>query len=196
MEIYKLIILAIAAYFIGSISFSYIFAKNLTGKDIRNLNVKNAGAFNVFLSVGPLVGIIVGLLDASKTFLILIIANAWGLDIVSSIVAASFGIVGHCFPIYYGFHGGKGAGTVVGIFIYFIPLAFFIALVPAVLIAFAIRRMGLTPLFFILLSPFVAYLLHKPEQLVNAMIFVSLLTGLLNLVIFLTKRDRRVVVEQ
>ncbi len=196
MEIYKLIILAIAAYFIGSISFSYIFAKNLTGKDIRNLNVKNAGAFNVFLSVGPLVGIIVGLLDASKTFLILIIANAWGLDIVPSIVAASFGIVGHCFPIYYGFHGGKGAGTVVGIFIYFIPLAFFIALVPAILIAFAIRRMGLTPLFFILLSPFVAYLLHKPEQLVNAMIFVSLLTGLLNLVIFLTKRDRRVVVEQ
>ena len=196
MEIYKLIILAIAAYFIGSISFSYIFAKNLTGKDIRNLNVKNAGAFNVFLSVGPLVGIIVGLLDASKTFLILIIANAWGLDIVSSIVAASFGIVGHCFPIYYGFHGGKGAGTVVGIFIYFIPLAFFIALVPAILIAFSIRRMGLTPLFFILLSPFVAYLLHKPEQLVNAMIFVSLLTGLLNLVIFLTKRDRRVVVEQ
>ena len=122
MDIVKTVILGVFAYFIGSISFSYIFTKRLTGKDIRNQRVKNAGAFNVLLSVGPLTGIMVGLLDAVKTLLIVLLAQAWGLEIVHSIVAASFGIIGHCFPIYYNFQGGKGAGTMFGILIYYIPV--------------------------------------------------------------------------
>ncbi|MDP8227659.1 MAG: glycerol-3-phosphate acyltransferase [Candidatus Celaenobacter polaris] len=196
MEIYKTIILAIAAYFIGSISFSYIFAKKMTGKDIRNLKVKNAGAFNVFLTVGPMVGIIVGLLDACKTLLIILVAQAWGLDVVHTIVAASFGIVGHCFPIYYGFRGGKGAGTVVGILIYFIPIEFLICLIPASIIAFLIHRPGITPVFFILFSPLAAYISNKEMVLVNSIIYLVLLTTVLNAIIFFTKRDRKVLIDK
>ena len=195
MELYKTIILAITAYFIGSISFSYIFAKKLTGKDIRNLKVKNAGAFNVFLSVGPVFGIIVGLLDASKTLLIVLLAQAWGLDIVHSIVAASFGIIGHCFPVYYNFQGGKGAGPVVGIFLYFIPIEFLICLIPATIIAFLIHRPGTTPVFFILFSPLAAYISNKAVVLVNSIIYLVLLTTVLNAIIFFTKRDRKVFTE-
>ncbi len=196
MEIYKTIILAIAAYFIGSISFSYIFAKKMTGKDIRNLKVKNAGAFNVFLTVGPMVGIIVGLLDACKTLLIILVAQAWGLDVVHTIVAASFGIVGHCFPIYYGFRGGKGAGTFVGILIYFIPIEFLICLIPAAIIAFLIHRPGITPVFFILFSPLAAYISNKEMVLVNSIIYLVLLTTVLNAIIFFTKRDRKVLIDK
>jgi len=196
VEIYKTIILAIAAYFIGSISFSYIFAKKMTGKDIRNLKVKNAGAFNVFLTVGPMVGIIVGLLDACKTLLIILVAQAWGLDVVHTIVAASFGIVGHCFPIYYGFRGGKGAGTVVGILIYFIPIEFLICLIPASIIAFLIHRPGITPVFFILFSPLAAYISNKEMVLVNSIIYLVLLTTVLNAIIFFTKRDRKVLIDK
>jgi len=196
MELYKTIILAIAAYFIGSISFSYIFAKKLTGKDIRNQKVKNAGAFNVFLSVGPLVGIMVGLLDAVKTLLIVLLAQIWGLDVVHSIVAASFGIIGHCFPVYYNFYGGKGAGTVVGILIYYIPLELLICIIPAAIIAFLIHRPGFTPVFFILLAPIAAYLFRKSPSLVNSILYVTLLTGILNLVIILTKRDRRMFADK
>ena len=196
MEIYKTIILAIAAYFIGSISFSYIFAKKMTGKDIRNLKVKNAGAFNVFLTVGPMVGIIVGLLDACKTLLIILVAQAWGLDVVHTIVAASFGIVGHCFPIYYGFRGGKGAGTVVGILIYFIPIEFLICLITATIIAFLIHRPGITPVFFILFSPLAAYISNKEMVLVNSIIYLVLLTTVLNAIIFFIKRDRKVLIDK
>ena len=191
MNIVKTIILAIAAYFIGSISFSYVLAKKLTGKDIRNQKVKNAGAFNVFLSVGPLSGIIVGLLDAVKTLLIVLLAQAWGLSVVHSIVAASFGIIGHCFPVYYNFYEGKGAGTVVGIFIYYIPVELLICLIPAAIIAFLIHKPGTAPVFFILLAPIVAYLFKKSPSLVNSILYVTLLTGILNLVILFTKRDRR-----
>ncbi|NQV19330.1 MAG: glycerol-3-phosphate acyltransferase [Armatimonadetes bacterium] len=192
MEIVKTIILAITAYFIGSISFSYIITKKTTGKDIRNQKVKNAGAFNVLLSVGPLIGIIVGLLDAAKTLLIVLLAQAWGLNIVHSIIAASFGIIGHCFPIYYNFHGGKGAGTVVGILIYYIPLELLICIIPAAIIAFLIHRPGFAPVFFIPLSPLAAYISHKSLTLVNAIIYIVFLTSVLNAIIYFTKRDRRI----
>ena len=192
MEIVKTIILAITAYFIGSISFSYIFSKKLTGKDIRNQKVKNAGAFNVLLSVGPLIGILVGLLDSAKTLLIVLLAQALGLNIVHSIIAASFGIIGHCFPIYFNFYGGKGAGTVVGILIYYIPLELLICIIPAAIIAFLIHRPGFAPVFFIPLSPLAAYISHKSLTLVNAIIYIVFLTSLLNAIIYFTKRDRRI----
>ena len=192
MELYKTIILAIAAYFIGSISFSYIITKKTTGKDIRNQKVKNAGAFNVLLSVGPLIGIIVGLLDAVKTLLIILLAQALGLNIVHSIIAASFGIIGHCFPIYYNFYGGKGAGTVVGILIYYIPVELLICIIPAAIIAFLIHRPGFAPVFFIPLSPLAAYISHKSLILVNTLIYVVFLTFVLNAIIYFTKRDRKV----
>ncbi len=196
MEIYKTIILAITAYFIGSISFSYIFAKKLTGKDIRNLKIKNAGAYNVFIAVGSKIGILVGLLDASKTLVIVIIAQVWGFDIVHSIIAASFGIIGHCFPVYYNFQGGKGAGPVVGIFLYFIPIEFLICLIPAAIIAFLIHRPGTTPVFFILFSPLAAYISNKAVVLVNSLIYLALLTAVLNVIILLTKRDRKVFIDK
>jgi glycerol-3-phosphate acyltransferase PlsY len=195
MEIYKTIILAIIAYFIGSISFGYIITKKMTGKDIRNLRVKNAGAFNVFLNVSSLMGILVGLLDCFKTLLIVLVAQAWGLDTFHTVVAASFGIIGHCFPIYYNFYGGKGAGSVVGIFIYFIPIEFLISIVPAALIAYIIHRLGTTPVFFILFSPLIAFLFNKPDPVVYAILYVTILTLILNLIIFISKRDRRVFTE-
>lgn len=194
MEIYKTLILSVVAYFIGSISFSYIITKKIKGKDIRNMGIKNAGAFNVFISIGPFMGILVGLLDCLKTLVIVVAAQAWGLDAVHSIVAASFGIVGHCFPAYYSkFYGGKGAASLVGIFIYFIPAELLLSIIPSFLIAYKINRIGRTPIFLILLSPIVAYLLKKPHSLIFALIYVEALIALLNFVIVLSKRDQNIV---
>jgi glycerol-3-phosphate acyltransferase PlsY len=192
MEIYKTIVLAIAAYFIGSISFSYIITKKVTGQDIRNIKIKNAGAFNVFISVGSNFGIVVAVLDSFKTLIIILVARGWGFDHAHTIIAASFAIIGHCFPIYYNFYGGKGAATVIGILIYFIPVEFLICIIPAFLIAIVIHDKGTTPIFFILFSPFAAYISHKPPILVYSLIYIVLLTGVLNAIILLTKRDQKV----
>ena len=196
MEIWKTIVLCVLAYFIGSISFSYIFTKKLTGKDIRNQRVKNAGAFNVLLSVGPLTGIIVGLLDAIKALLIVLLAQAWGLDIVHSIVAASFGVIGHCFPIYYNFNGGKGAGTMFGILIYYIPVELLICLIPAAIIAFLMHRPGTAPVFVILFAPMATYISNKAVVLVNSIIYLVLLITVLNTIIFFTRSNRKVFEEK
>ena len=117
------------------------------------------------------------------------IAQAWDLDSVHTIFAASFGIIGHCFPIYHDFYGGKGASCVVGIFIYFIPIEFLISIIPAALIAYSIHRMGTTPVFFILFSPIVSYIFRKPLPLVYSLAYISILTGVINAVIIISKRD-------
>ena len=195
MEIIKTVILCIIAYFIGSISFSYIITKKVKGKDIRNIDVKNAGALNVFVSVGSLLGIMVAVLDGLKTLVIVLAARAWGLDITHTIVAASFGIVGHCFPIYYNFYGGKGASSVTGILIYFIPLELLICIIPAVIIGLLIHRPGYAPVFFIPLSPLAAYISHKSLILVNALIYIVFLTFVLNAIIYFTKRDQKLFID-
>lgn len=191
MEIYKTIILAIAAYFIGSISPSYIITKKATGKDIRSIDKKNAGALNVFLNVGTSQGIIVGIIDCLKTFLIVLAGQLWGLDPVHTIIAASFGIIGHCFPVYHHFYGGKGAAPVIGIFIYFIPLELLISVIPSALVAHAIGGLGISPVFFIALSPLIAFIFNKPSSLVFALSYVAFLTGIINLIVILTKRSQK-----
>ena len=193
MEIYKTIILAIAAYLVGSISPSYIITKKLTGKDIRNIDVKNAGTLNVFLNVGAWQGIIVGVFDCLKTLIIVLAGQAWGLDAVHTIAAASFGIIGHCFPVYHNFYGGKGVASVMGIFIYFIPLELLISIILSVLIGFIIGKLGITPVFFIALSPLIAALRNQPTSLVFALVYIAFLIGIINLIIILTKRDKKTI---
>ena len=193
METYKTIILAFVAYFIGSISFSYIITKRVAGKDIRNLDIKNAGAFNVFLNVGKRIGTLVGVLDGLKTLVIVIIGKLIGLGVVNTIIAASFGIIGHCFPIYHKFYGGRGAAAVIGIFIFFIPVALLISVIPATIIGFLIHRPGTAPAFFIAFSPIVAHIANKSPSLVLAILYVTLLTGIMNLIIILAKREQKVI---
>jgi glycerol-3-phosphate acyltransferase PlsY len=193
MELFLTIILAAAAYFLGSISFSYIITKKITGKDIRKIEIKNAGSLNVLLNVDKKIGKIVGLLDISKTFVIVLFGEALGLSPFSVIVAASFGVIGHCFPIYYRFYGGKGAASVIGILIYYIPLELIISAVPALFIAYLIRKLGYTPVFLLVFCPVFTYLFDNPLPLFWAVLYLTGLTGIMNLVIIIIKRDEKVL---
>lgn len=193
MEIYLTVILAAAAYFLGSISFSYIITKKLTGKDIRKVDIKNAGALNVLFNVGKKAGIMVGLLDIAKTLVIVLIGEALGLNPASVIIAASFGVIGHCFPVYYKFFGGKGAASVIGILIYYIPLELILSAVPALLITYLIGKLGFTPVLVFLFSPILTYIFDNSMSLVWAVTYLVLLTGIMNLIIILTKREKRIL---
>ncbi|MGC9336632.1 MAG: glycerol-3-phosphate acyltransferase [Candidatus Cloacimonadia bacterium] len=189
--IYQTIILAIAAYFLGSISFSYIFTKRRTGKDIRTVGVKNPGAFNVFKNVGKETGLFVGILDALKAIIIVVIGQLIGLEPFPTIVAASFAVIGHCFPVYYKFHGGRGAASTIGILLCFIPLEVLISCIPAAIIAYLIHRMGYTPVFILGFSPIIAAIFNKASTIILGAIYLVLLTGILNLIINISKRNER-----
>jgi glycerol-3-phosphate acyltransferase PlsY len=120
-----LISIPIAAYLLGSIPFGLLLGKLFGGRDVRSAGSGNIGATNVARVAGPVAGILTLLLDAAKGALAVFLAAR--LSEQSStwmMIAGLCALVGHCFPIWLGFHGGKGVATAAGIFLVLSPLSF------------------------------------------------------------------------
>lgn len=117
MAIY--VIIAIIAYLLGSISFSVLISKKMAGFDVREKGSKNAGATNVMRTVGKKAAIITLLCDILKgviAILIAFIATNFVDDKSLLIQIAGIAVViGHTFPIFFGFKGGKGVATTLGV---------------------------------------------------------------------------------
>ena len=116
------IIMAIIAYLIGSINFSVIISKKVAGFDVREKGSGNAGSTNMLRSVGLKPALLTLALDILKGVVTVLLALLIG-KIFKSIpqkevlvqVAGIFVIIGHTFPIFYGFKGGKGIATSLGV---------------------------------------------------------------------------------
>ncbi len=121
MTIY--ILVSIIAYFIGSISFSVIFSRKFAGFDVRDKGSKNAGTTNVLRTVGKKVAALTLVCDILKgviAIVIAIIAGAIWKDVdveILKYLAGFFAILGHTFPIFFEFRGGKGVATALGVLI-------------------------------------------------------------------------------
>ena len=119
MAIY--IIMAIIAYLIGSVNFSIIISKKMAGFDVREKGSGNAGTTNVLRSVGKKAAIITLILDVLKGVVAILVAYIVGkiannLDKSLLIQIAGIAvIIGHTFPIFFGFKGGKGIATSLGV---------------------------------------------------------------------------------
>ena len=115
------IITGIVAYLLGSISFSVIFSKKIAGFDVREKGSGNAGATNVLRSVGKKAAILTLLCDALKgvaSIIFAIIVGAIAKNSDKSLLVQIAGIcvvIGHTFPIFFGFKGGKGVATALGV---------------------------------------------------------------------------------
>lgn len=130
----------VAAYLIGSINFAVIFAKAFTKKDVRELGSGNAGATNVLRSAGLLPGILTFVFDAFKGFVACYMGQIifdyifaqTGAELSKGIIGAYIcGVacmLGHIFPFFFGFKGGKGVAISVGIFAVCCPIAIIIGL--------------------------------------------------------------------
>ena len=116
-----IIAIAIIAYLIGSINFSIILSKKIAGFDVRQKGSGNAGTTNMLRSVGKKAAVITLICDILKGVVAILIAIILG-NIVPTQnkallvqVAGIFVILGHTFPIFFGFKGGKGVATSLGI---------------------------------------------------------------------------------
>ena len=135
------IINIILSYLIGSISGSMILGK-IRGIDIRTMGSGNAGGTNAFRTVGPLFALGVILIDISKGIVsVLFISNLsfYGMidDIVLNYISVLCGVaavMGHVYPLYYNFKGGKGAGTLIGVLGVLFPLCIPFALLSWILV--------------------------------------------------------------
>ena len=115
------IIVTLVAYLLGSISFSVIISKKMAGFDVREKGSKNAGSTNVLRTVGKKAAVITLLCDVLKGVVAVLIAYIVGkfVDNVDRAilvqVAALCVVIGHTFPIFFKFKGGKGVATSLGI---------------------------------------------------------------------------------
>ena len=115
------IIVAIIAYLLGSISFSVLISKKMAGFDVREKGSGNAGTTNVLRSVGKKAAIITLICDVLKGVVAILVAcfvTKIVKDINSSLLVQVAGIaviIGHTFPIFFGFKGGKGIATSLGV---------------------------------------------------------------------------------
>jgi acyl phosphate:glycerol-3-phosphate acyltransferase len=119
-----LIAIPAAAYLLGSIPFGLLLAKLFGTADIRKVGSGNIGATNVVRVAGPVAGILTLLLDAGKGALAVLLAVRLAEESSLWLMLAGIcALLGHCFPIWLGFRGGKGVATAAGVFLVLCPLA-------------------------------------------------------------------------
>lgn len=174
-------IIAIAAsYLLGSISFSIVFARLLRQIDIREHGSGNAGATNTLRVLGKGPGIAVFLLDIAKGVVAVWLGFALKGDGMAWVPAACAlaSIVGHNWPIFFGFKGGKGIATTVGAMISLAFLPVLIAGLVAIAVIAITRYVSLGSLIFAVLLPVILAVGGWGPELAWAAVAVALLAVL------------------
>ncbi|MGA2670993.1 MAG: glycerol-3-phosphate acyltransferase [Dehalococcoidia bacterium] len=130
----------IIGYLLGSIPTAYIVARKRKGIDIRNVGSRNMGAANVMREIGTREGIFVGLIDIAKGAGAILIVQTLNISELWVFGAGFAALVGHNFPVFAGFRGGKGSATVIGIFLVLAPLSMLVTLVIVAIPFFTTRK--------------------------------------------------------
>jgi len=156
-------LITIVGYLLGSIPFGYILIRVFRGADIRKSGSGNIGATNVARS-SPALGILTLALDALKGLL------AVGLSLllfpgqnVLAESAALAAMLGHMFPIWLDFHGGKGVATGLGAFVLLAPKAILLTIAVFVVVAAATRYISLASIVSAAALPFLVWVLGSPR---------------------------------
>jgi len=170
---------AVAAYLLGSIPFGYLLVRIFRGQDIRLSGSGNIGATNVVRSGAKGLGIATLILDALKGALAVGLASWFAAskyndcgDFVAfhcvntlpfMSTAALFAVLGHMFPVWLKFKGGKGVATALGVFCVLFPKAVLVSLAIFILVVAITRFVSLGSILAAIFFPVAAYFLLKPD---------------------------------
>ena len=181
----NIVIAIIVGYIFGSFPSAYLAGRLRKRIDIREVGSKNMGAMNVYYEVGRVEAVLVTLADLGKGIGAILLVRGLLLiplispfDLLTGLTAAA-AILGHIFPVFLKFRGGKGAATAIGILIFLMPWA-----VPFLFIVFAVallitRNPTFSYSLLLIVFPFVAgfiYVDHYGEPL--ALVFYSIGLGI------------------
>lgn len=147
----------IIGYLLGSISFSILIAKRVNNIDIRQYGSGNAGATNTLRVLGKGPALVVLLLDAAKGAAAVGIAHLVGAGNWGIVLAGIAAIVGHNWPVFFKFHGGKGVATTIGMLLALTPVPALLAIVLTVLVIAVTRYVSLGSIVFVTVIPMMMY---------------------------------------
>ncbi|MDH4480017.1 MAG: glycerol-3-phosphate 1-O-acyltransferase PlsY [Rhodoferax sp.] len=141
---------AVAAYLIGSLSFAVIVSSAMGLNDPRSYGSKNPGATNVLRSGNKLAAVLTLLLDAFKGWLPVVAVQTWGaefgLDAGTVAMVGLGAFLGHLYPVFFRFVGGKGVATAIGVVLAVNPVLGLATIVTWLLIAYFFRYSSLAAL--------------------------------------------------
>ena len=177
-----MIYLLIASYLIGSISSAVIICKALSLPDPRTQGSKNPGATNVLRLGGKKIAAFVLFFDGLKGAVPVFIGEYYGFGLIALTLTALCVFLGHIFPVFFRFRGGKGVATYLGGLIAINLLAGLIFSLIWLLVAKVLKISSLAALIATALSPFYFYLIIGDLK-------STLIIGLISLFIFYTHRD-------
>src|SRR5882672_4331553 len=171
-------LIAAFSYLLGSIPFGLILVRVFRGLDVRQTGSGNIGATNVARS-SPALGILTLVLDALKGIIAVGLTRFFlpGQTLLTSVAALS-AVIGHMFPVWLKFRGGKGVATGLGSFALLAPKSVFVAVGVFVAVIFLFRHVSLASMVAVALFPLLAWLLRDygdAPQILIVMAMASLL---------------------
>jgi glycerol-3-phosphate acyltransferase PlsY len=158
----------LAAYGIGSMPFAWLLARRWGTLDLRRVGSGNLGAANVFRASGAAAGVIVALLDVAKGAASVVLADRLGGGGATAAAAGMAAIVGHVYPVWLRFRGGKGVATACGVFAVLTPAAAGPALAVFVGTVWVTKYVSLGSVLASLALPPIAYAIGSPAPVVAA----------------------------
>jgi len=160
---FRLLAIPIAAYILGSIPFGLLLGKLFGADDIRKSGSGNIGATNVARVAGPFAGILTLLLDGGKgAAAVYCAARFTNASAVWMMIALLGVLLGHCFPVWLRFHGGKGVATAAGAFLVLCPWAALGAIIVFVLVVAYWRFVSLASISAAAVMPLLVYFFWAP----------------------------------
>ena len=178
----------LVSYIIGSIPWALIIGKLVKGIDIREHGSKNMGATNTFRVLGFKWGLLVFALDAIKGGIILFIMkhNFFGFDlqpvdfnfitipVFNPLIYGAFAFLGHLFPVFAKFKGGKGMATASGIILFYYPIAFACGLITFLIVIIISRFVSLSSVVTGIAVLIATILWNKDIYLIIILIFINI----------------------
>ena len=168
----------VIGYVLGAIPTAYIVGRIVAGRDIRGMGDENAGAANAYRELGSKAGVLVGVIDAAKGALAVIIAQSSHMSQTTVMVTGAAAVIGHNWPVFLGFRGGRGVSTAIGILFVLVTLPMLIMTLPTLLILIIRRNVTPSMAFLFIGLPFVDWWLKVPPVLIAYGVALPALVGI------------------
>lgn len=181
----KFVLYAIIGYLIGCLNFGVIIPKIMYKKDIREYGSGNAGATNAFRVFGKIAGVIVLLLDLSKSLAyVLVLKHKFDEESMILLAwAGLFVVIGHIFPVFFGFKGGKGVSATGGTIAAICPFAFVPLALVFILTILIKKKVGLGSVVAVSMIPFgvmlVNFITHQPVSTILGVFAINLVMSVI-----------------
>jgi glycerol-3-phosphate acyltransferase PlsY len=170
------IVILLIIYLIAAIPTGVVLARLMGSEDVRQAGSGNIGATNVYRVAGKLAGVLTLVGDILKGFLPLLAFRSWMSPTPTQLgIACCIAIIGHCYPIYLKFKGGKGIAIALGVFLILSPKAVLGALIIFIITVATTRYVSLGSILAAMSAPLLILMLNYPQPTFLTALFIATL---------------------